>query len=101
MSDGAILRKIGRRVKRKRLSRNMSQQQLAEISGLSRTTIRDIENGRNSSLLTLVQVLRGLHSLEELDSFLPEPAVSPLQLARMKGKQRQRASRKKLNSPET
>jgi transcriptional regulator with XRE-family HTH domain len=92
MSDNAILREIGDRLKSKRLSRNLSQQRLAENSGLNRTTVRDIEKGNNSSLLTLIQLLRGLHSPEEFDSFLPEPGVSPLQLAKMKGKQRRRAS---------
>ena len=95
MSDNAILREIGDRLKNKRLSRNFSQQRLAENSGLNRTTVRDIEKGSNSSLLTLIQVLRGLNSLEEFDSFLPEPGVSPLQLAKMKGKQRRRASRRR------
>jgi len=95
MSDNAILREIGDRLKSKRLSRNLSQQRLAENSGLNRTTVRDIEKGNNSSLLTLIQLLRGLHSLEEFDSFLPEPGVSPLQLAKMKGKQRRRASPRK------
>ena len=92
MSDNAILREIGDRLKRKRLSRNLSQKSLSENSGLIRTTVRDIEKGKNSSLLTLVQLLRSLNALEEFDSFLPEPGVSPLQLAKMKGKQRRRAS---------
>ena len=95
MSDTAILIDIGHRIKRKRLSRNITQQHLAESSGLNRTTIRDIENGKNSSLLTLVQVLRGLDVLDELEAFLPEPGVSPLQLAKLKGKQRQRARSKR------
>jgi transcriptional regulator with XRE-family HTH domain len=97
MSDRAVLREIGHRLKRKRLSKNLSQQKLAELAGLNRTTISDIETGKGPSLLTLVQVLRGLNSLEEMDSFMPEPGISPLQLARMKGKQRQRASTPRKN----
>jgi hypothetical protein len=34
MSDRAILREIGERLKRKRLDKNVSQQKLAELAGL-------------------------------------------------------------------
>ncbi len=93
MSDRAVMREIGRRLKRKRLDRNMSQQRLADLAGLNRTTISEIERGALFGVLTLVQILRALDRLEGLDSFLPAPGISPLQLAKMKGKERQRASR--------
>jgi len=93
MSDKAILREIGRRLKRKRLEKNSSQQKLAELAGLNRTTIGKIELGASFGVLTLIQILRALDALEELNSFLPDPGISPLQLAKMKGKQRYRASR--------
>ncbi len=92
ISDRAILREIGSRIRKKRLSKNLSQQKLADSAGLHRTTVRDIEQGKGASLITFIQVLRSLNALEEIDSFLPEQVISPLQLARMKGKQRQRAS---------
>ena len=93
MSDRAILREIGRRLRRRRLDRNLTQQVLADMAGLSRTTVSDLERGAPAGMLTLVQVLRALGGLEELDAFLPEPGLSPLELARMKGRERQRASR--------
>ncbi len=93
MSDRAVLREIGRRLKRKRLDKNLTQQTLADMAGLSRTTISDLERGAPAGLLTVIQILRGLGGLEELDAFLPDPGLSPLQLARLKGRQRQRASR--------
>ena len=92
MSDRAILIEIGRRLKRKRLEKNLSQQTLADLAGLNRTTVRYLEQGSPFGVLTLVQVLRALGALDELDSFLPDPGVSPLQLAKMKGKERRRAS---------
>ena len=93
-SDRAILREIGARVRRRRLDRNISQQRLAEIAGLNRTTVSEFERGSPPSLLTLVQIQRALDALDELDTFLAEPLPSPLQLARLKGKQRRRASRR-------
>ena len=61
-------------------------------------------------MLTLIQVLRALGGLEEkifvaeyqikLNAFLPEPGPSPLQLAKMKGRERQRASRQSSSEGE-
>ncbi len=94
MTDYAILREIGRRLKRRRLERNLSQQKVADLAGLARSTIVEIEKGSPSTLLTFVQILRALDVLDELDSFLPDPGISPLQLVRLKGKERMRASRR-------
>lgn len=93
MSDRAILREIGRRLKRKRLNKNVSQQKLAESAGLNRATVSELEQGNPFAMLTFIQILRALDALEELDSLLPDPGISPLQLAKMKGKARRRASR--------
>ena len=98
MSDRAILEEIGRRLKRKRLDKNLTQQTLADTAGLNRTTISDLERGAPAGVLTLVQVLRALGSLDELDAFLPDPGFSPLELARLKGRQRRRASRQAISS---
>ena len=94
MSDRAILVELGQRIRRRRLEKNRTQQEIAEMAGLDRTTVGEIERGSSASLLTLVQVLRALGALEELDGFLPDPGLSPLELAKMKGRPRQRASRR-------
>lgn len=91
LSDKGILRELGMRIKRRRLNRNIPQQELADMSGLGRTTISDLEQGKPFGMLTLIKILRALEGLEELDSFLPDPGISPLQLAKMKGKKRRRA----------
>lgn len=93
MSDRAILREIGLRLRRRRLEKNISQQDLAKTAGLNRTTVSEFERGKSASTLTLVQVLRALAALDELEAFLPDPGPSPLELARLKGRERRRASR--------
>lgn len=102
MSDRAILRELGRRLQRRRLDLNLSQQQLADRAGINRTTVSQLERGVPATLLTLVQVLRALDALETLDGLLPDPGPSPLELARARGKQRRRAtgSRKRSDDPE-
>jgi putative transcriptional regulator len=93
MSDKAILREIGHRLRRRRLDRNMTQQSLADTAGLSRTTVSDLERGAPAGVLTLIQILRAMGGLEELDTFVSDPGLSPLELAKLKGRERQRASR--------
>jgi len=92
MSDKGILRELGRRVRQKRLAINFTQESLAEMAGVSRITIGNLEKGQAATLLTFVQVLRSLDSLDGLGSFLPDLGPSPLQVARMKGKKRLKAS---------
>ncbi|MEM9015965.1 MAG: helix-turn-helix transcriptional regulator [Verrucomicrobiota bacterium] len=93
LSDEAILEEIGNRLKRERLNRNVSQATLASEAGVSRKTITNIETGEGCSFGTLLAVLRVLDRLENMDAFLPDPGISPIQLAKWQGKQRQRASR--------
>ena len=95
MSDKAILAEIGTRLKRKRLRKNLSQQELAERAGLSRNTISGMEGGGSTTLHNFIRTLRALDALDELEHFLPEPGISPVQMVRMKGKARMRASGKR------
>lgn len=99
MSDKAILAEIGTRLKRKRLRKNLSQQELGERAGLSRNTISDMEGGGSSTFHNIIRTLRALDALDDLDHFLPDPGISPVHMVRMKGKSRMRASgkRKKAN----
>ena len=92
MSDRAILQEVGRRLRRERLNRNMTQAKLAELTGLGRRTVVKAERGDGTTMSTLVAILRGLGLLGQLDQFLPEPPLSPVQLAKLKGRRRQRAS---------
>ncbi len=98
MSDGAIAQEIGRRIRRKRLAKNLSQQVLAERAGLSRKAISETEGGGAATLPTLIRILRALDSLDDLDHFLPEPVISPMERVRMKGKSRIRAYGKRVKA---
>ncbi|MEC5128160.1 helix-turn-helix transcriptional regulator [Verrucomicrobiales bacterium BCK34] len=93
-TDDAVVIEIGHRLQRERLNQNLSQAALAKLAGVSRKTITNLENGAGGTLGTLVAVLRGLNKLAALESFLPDPGVSPMQLLKLEGKVRQRASGK-------
>ncbi len=91
ITDIEVLQEIGTRLRAYRLQRNLAQADLATRAGLNRTTIRDIEAGKDSQLSTLVKILRALGRLDDIDAFLPKPSVSPIQLMKLEGKPRQRA----------
>lgn len=92
ISDEQIQKIIGTRLRRKRLNSNMSQDELATLSGVSRRTITNLEGGKGGSLLTLIAVLRGLNLLDNLAHFIPDVGISPAQIARLRGKERRRAT---------
>jgi transcriptional regulator with XRE-family HTH domain len=87
-----ILQEIGRRLARYRLQQNRTIAELAHAAGLGTATVKRAEAGRGPTLETIVRLLRALGRIEALDAFLPAPLVSPLQLAELKGRERQRAS---------
>lgn len=91
LGNAEILRELGRRLRRERLDRNVTQSDLAEAAGISRRTLVKLEQGEVTTLETLLGVLRGLKLLNRLDVLLPERPLSPVQLARFEGSQRQRA----------
>ena len=97
MSDGAIAAEVGQRIDRIRLEQNLSQQEVAEAVGITAKTYRLLAAG-GGKFETMVAVLRVLGQLELLETFVPERTFSPLALVKLKGRERQRASRKGENS---
>lgn len=94
MTDQGIAAEIGGRIRSLRLRRNLTQQQVSDATMLSLNAIKSLESGK-AKLSTLIAVLRELGALDGLNHFIPEVTISPLQLAKSKGKQRQRASGKR------
>jgi len=95
LSDKAIAQELGQRIKALRLRKNRTQQELASSATLSLNAIKSLELGRGK-LSSLIAVLRELAALDDLSHFLPEVSISPLQLAKMQGRKRQRGSGKHL-----
>jgi len=96
MSDQNIIREIGARLRRIRLNLNITQAQLADRCSLSQRVIVKAENGGTVTLATFIAMLRGLESLEQLDSFSRNLKSVQCNWPRLKGRQRQRASGKRL-----
>jgi transcriptional regulator with XRE-family HTH domain len=92
MTDKAIAAEIGERIEQLRLERNLTQQQLADHIGLSRVSYRHLVAG-NGKFVNVIAVLRVLDQLALVERFVPETVFSPMEQLKMKGKQRQRASK--------
>lgn len=99
MSDPAILKELGQKLKAFRLQKNITQEEIAQKAGLNRMTVGEIEKGRSSSLLTFIQMLRALDKLDLLNTITTVPTVSPIQMAKLQRKSRQRASVSHVSQP--
>lgn len=82
MNEMVILQRIGARMREIRLEQNLKQKDLAEKSGLSMFSISQMETGHNTSVQSLVQVLRALDRLDMIEPFLREKQVDAEALAR-------------------
>ncbi len=92
MSPVAIAEELGMRLRQARLNADLSQAEVASRAGLSRRTVLNAEKGQ-AQLENLVAILAAIDKVNQLNVFLPVQEVSPIQLAKLKGQQRQRASR--------
>ena len=92
MAPAAIAEELGDRLKQARLNVDLTQAEVASRSGLNRRTILNAEKGK-VQLDNLVAILVALNLTDQLNMLLPVQEISPVQLAKLKGKKRQRASR--------
>lgn len=96
LSDDAMLKEVGNRIAQYRLNQDKTQAALAQEAGVSNRTLTRIEHGQSVQSSSLIRILRALQLVGNLDTLIPEPAVSPVQQLRMQGKRRQRASSKSV-----
>ncbi len=90
-SSSAIAQILGERLRHARLNQDLTQAQLAANSGVSRKSVLNAEKGQ-AQLEVFISIMAALGLTQHLNQFLPVPTISPVQLAKLKGKQRKRAS---------
>lgn len=97
LSDPAILKRIGMQIKDYRIRMELTQNELAEKSGVSSGSVVRLEQGFPVSTLLFVSVLRTLGLLENLQVLLPELGISPIQMRKLQGKKKMRIRHKKVD----
>ncbi|MBX2867559.1 MAG: helix-turn-helix domain-containing protein [Acidiferrobacterales bacterium] len=92
LASTQIENELGRQIESIRLSRNITQSQLADAAGVSRSTIsRLAKENAGISLDSFIRILQALDLTEQLETLLPDPEIRPLQQLSKKSYSRQRA----------
>jgi transcriptional regulator with XRE-family HTH domain len=95
LTDEAILAELGGRLAQRRLELQLTQEILAEQAGVSKRTVERIEAGDTTQISTMIRILRVLGFQDRLDTLVPEAGPRPMDLLKLKGKVRKRASGKR------
>jgi len=95
LSNTSVIQEVGKRLKDYRLAKKLTQLQLAQKAGISLFTVAQIEKGNPVSVSMVIAVMRVLRLLDNLELLLPEQEISPLEILKLKGEQRQRVRHKK------
>lgn len=78
-STPELVRLLGARFKEYRMRCNLTQKEVAELSGIGLTTIHKFESGNagNISLSTFILLLKVVGQINAMDDVLPELPESP------------------------
>ena len=90
-TPAAIAEELGERLKQARLNADMTQIEVADQAGVSRKAVLNAEKGK-AQLEVFIAILSALGLTSQLQNFLPVQEISPIQLSKLKGRKRQRAS---------
>ena len=101
LSSPAICTELGVRIKQLRLTRNISQQQLADMTQGSLSSVRRLEASGQGTLDFVVRVAQALQVAEQLNGWFVETAQSIAEAERLQQvalRRRARVQRKALQS---
>ncbi len=96
-SNTMIVAALGKRVRDYRLRSRLTQEELAELAGVSTLTLKKLESGKltNIGLGNFVAILRGLKQLECVDAILPSLPPPASLIRKYQDKQPQRVRHEK------
>ena len=98
LSDESVLKELGSRLARLRIDSELTQEDLANTSGVSKSTVVRLESGMPVGTTTLIRVLRALHLLSSLDALIIAESIRPMETLLMQGKKRQRVRKPKVTA---
>ncbi len=98
LTDEAILQELGQRLCQRRIALSLSQSELSKRAGIGKRTLERMEAGASVQLTGFIRVMRVLELIPALEALLPETAPSPMDLLKLKGRERKRVSRSRKGS---
>ena len=99
-SSADIIAALGRRIDVIRLSHNVSQADLAEQAGVSRSTITRLGIGQAVSLDSFIRVVQALGLTRRLEALIPDPSIRPVERMSLGGGERRRARARTKREPQ-
>lgn len=96
LSDKELIRNFGKQIATLRIEAGFSQTELAEKTGMSRSSIAGIEKGRNFSITSLIAIARALNFLGQFEFFFKEKEyeLTPMEIYEREKKKRKRGGYK-------
>ncbi len=98
LSDETVLKELGSRLTRLRIDSELTQEELANESGVSKSTVVRLESGMPVQTTTFIRVLRTLHLLSSLGALIIEESIRPMETLLLQGKKRQRVRKPKATA---
>ena len=93
-NNSFLLKELGERIRDIRIAHNMKQEEMAENTGVSISTVRRIEAGLGSTMDNFIRILRLFNLIQNLEILVPEQQQTAEEIYKKISK-RQRASKEK------
>jgi transcriptional regulator with XRE-family HTH domain len=84
LTDVELLSQLSERLKNIRISKRITQDELAKMSGLTTRSISKVEAGNSFSVRTLIALMRPLDLIENFNMLVPEPDLTMKNLKALK-----------------
>lgn len=90
-SNEIIMKELGQRMQDIRIAMNLTQAEMADRSGVALRTVARIENGESVKAESVLNILRVLGVLGNLDQLIQEQMIAPTEIIDI-GKKRKRVT---------
>lgn len=95
LSNTEVIMEMGSRIRFNRISKKLTQKQLAEKAGVSIFSVAKLERGESVSISIWIAILRAIRLLDNLELLFPEEFLSPLAVLKQTKKVEKRVRFKK------
>lgn len=96
-----IMKELGKRIQDMRISMDLTQTEMADQSGVALRTVARIENGESVKVESVLNVLRVLKVLPNIDLLLQEQILAPTEMVDYGRKRKRVSSKKKIQEKKT